>query len=73
MADQEPTIGDVLAAITKMRTDIMARVDRLQDAVTALARDFQNTKGFLIDDALTLGRRVSGVENRLDDLDKDGG
>jgi hypothetical protein len=47
MATPDPTIGDVLAAITKMRTDIMTRIDRLQDAVTALARDLQKTEGFL--------------------------
>jgi hypothetical protein len=44
--------------------------ERLLDRLNSLARDFQTTKGFLIEDALTLGRRISNVENRLDDLDK---
>jgi chromosome segregation ATPase len=44
MADTNPTISDVLAAITKTRTDIMARIDRLQNEVTALGRDLDTTQ-----------------------------
>jgi hypothetical protein len=44
--------------------------ERLIEQIGSLTRDFHNTKGFLIEDALTLGRRMSNIENRLDDLDK---
>lgn len=42
--------------------------ERLIDRITSLARDFQTTKGFLIEDAITLGRRISNIENRLDEM-----
>jgi len=42
--------------------------ERLIDKVGTLSRDFQNTKGFLIEDAIVLGRRMTNIENRLDDL-----
>ena len=44
--------------------------ERLIDAMTSLRSDFDNTKGFLIGDALVLGRRLRGIEDRLDDLEK---
>jgi hypothetical protein len=37
MSDREPTIGDVLAAITQLRVDVMARIDRLQTHVDQMA------------------------------------
>lgn len=46
--------------------------ERLLEALGSHSRDFRNTKEFLIDDALTLGRRMSAVEKRLDDLEKRG-
>jgi hypothetical protein len=36
----------------------------------SLSHDFQNTKYFLINDALTLGQRVTIVENRVDNLEE---
>jgi hypothetical protein len=41
--------------------------------VTALQNDFANTKGFLIGDALVMGRRMRSVEDRLDDLERGSG
>lgn len=57
----------------KAFADLMALMnnqhERLIERINSLARDFENTKGFLIGDALVIGRRVSGVEKRLDDLE----
>jgi hypothetical protein len=44
--------------------------ERLIDTMTSLRRDFQNTKGFLIEDSLVLGQRTTNVENRLDRLER---
>lgn len=58
----------------KAFADLMALMnnqhERLIERLNSLARDFQNTKGFLIDDALVLGRRMSSVEKRLDNLER---
>ena len=58
-----------------MERRIMQRLndqhERLLDHVVALRRDFDNTKGFLIEDALVTGRRMSAVETRLDRLERD--
>lgn len=55
-------------------TTLMKRMndqhERLLDAVTSLRRDFQNTKGFLIEDSLVLGQRTTNAENRLDGLER---
>jgi hypothetical protein len=57
-----------------MEARLLARMndqhERLIDAMTLLRRDFQNTKGFLIEDSLVLGQRTANVENRLDRLEK---
>jgi len=55
------------ASLTRLTND---QHERLIDQISALKRDFQNTKGFLIEDALVIGQRMSGVENRLDDLER---
>ena len=52
--------------IRKAFDELMARMnsqhERLIDRINSLARDFQNKKRFLIEDALTLGRsRISSV------------
>jgi hypothetical protein len=41
MSEHEPTIADVLSAIDKMRIDLMARMDRLQDTATTQGRDME--------------------------------
>jgi hypothetical protein len=58
------------AAFAALMGPMNTQHERLIERINSLARDFQNTKRFLIDDALTIGRRVSNVENRLDDLDR---
>jgi hypothetical protein len=44
------------AAIRKLMND---QHERLIGQLNSLARDFQNTKSFLLDDAQTLGRRIT--------------
>ena len=44
--------------------------EKLLNTITALRRDFTNTKGFLIEDALVLGERLNAVERRLDRLEE---
>jgi hypothetical protein len=62
------------AFLVAMEARLLARMndqhERLIDAMTLLRRDFQNTKGFLIEDSLVLGQRTANVENRLDRLEK---
>jgi hypothetical protein len=62
------------AAIDARFDALMARMnnqhERLINIITSLHTDFANTKGFLIGDALVLGRRVRTIEDRLDDLER---
>jgi hypothetical protein len=62
------------AFLEAMEARLMARMnnqhERLINVITSLQNDFSNTKGFLIGDALVLGRRVRTVEDRLDDLER---
>jgi hypothetical protein len=46
MSDEPPTLADIVAALAriemgqiKLQADIMARIDRLQDAITAIRDD----------------------------------
>jgi len=55
------------AEVMKLMND---QHERLIERLSDLARDFQNTTGFLIEDSLTLGRRITNVEHRLDGLEK---
>jgi adenylate kinase len=55
------------AALRKQMSD---QNERLINQIKSLSHDFQNTKGFLLNDALTLGQRVTLVENRVDNLEK---
>jgi hypothetical protein len=36
----------------------------------SLNTDLRNTKSFLLEDAIVLGRRISSVEDRLDRLER---
>lgn len=39
MSAREPTLADVLIALDRLRGDLMARLDRQQDAITAIRDD----------------------------------
>jgi hypothetical protein len=71
MTDDE-LIGLLKAAEDRLVGRINNQHERLLEAIKALSKDFQNTKGFLIEDAIVLGRRTTNVEDRLDKLDKPG-
>jgi hypothetical protein len=45
------------AAFEALMTRMNDQHERLIDAMASLRRDFQNTKGFLIEDSLVLGQR----------------
>lgn len=75
--NDEPMDDETREAFAKMmklindgNERVIDRLTTLEGHVRNLSRDFQTTKGFLIEDALTLGRRIANVENRLDDLDR---
>jgi hypothetical protein len=66
----EETKAFLVAMEARLLTRMNDQHERLIDAMTLLRRDFQNTKGFLIEDSLVLGQRTTNVENRLDRLEK---
>lgn len=37
MSEREPTLAELLAAIERLRTDLMARIDRMQESLTRIA------------------------------------
>jgi len=39
MSDESPTLADVLLAIAALRSDLMARLDRHEDKLTAIRED----------------------------------
>lgn len=44
--------------------------EQVVERLNAIEHDFQNTKGFLIEDALVLGRRQSSAERRVERLER---
>jgi hypothetical protein len=66
----EETRALLLAIEGRLLARMNDQHERLIDTMTLLRRDFQNTKGFLIEDSLVLGQRTTNVENRLDRLEK---
>ena len=60
------------AAFAALMARMNGQHERLLDAMTQMQRDFQNTKGFLIEDALVIGQRTYSVEKRLDRLERPG-
>lgn len=45
--------------------------ERVIDTMGSLNTDLRNTKAFLIEDAIVMGRRISSLEDRLDRLERD--
>jgi DNA-binding XRE family transcriptional regulator len=69
-AMDDETKAFLLALEARLMTLMNDQHERLIDTMTSLRRDFQNTKGFLIEDSLVLGQRTFNVENRLDGLER---
>jgi hypothetical protein len=55
---------------TRVRELVNTKLERILDEISTLRTDFQNTKGFLLDDAVVLGRRTLLVEDRLTRLER---
>jgi hypothetical protein len=57
-----------------MESRLMARMndnqERVIERLANLERDFTNSKGFLIEDALILGRRWADLEARITKLER---
>ena len=74
MGDLDIMDEETRALLLAIEGRLLARMndqhERLIDTMTLLRRDFQNTKGFLIEDSLVLGQRTTNVENRLDGLER---
>jgi hypothetical protein len=73
MSEREPTIADVLAAIEALearlltaRADLMARIDRLQNALT-LSRDEQIVDSSAI---LLMRRQIQHLTDRVQALEE---
>jgi uncharacterized protein Yka (UPF0111/DUF47 family) len=62
------------AALDARFDALMTRVndlsERIIDAITALKTDHQNTKAFLLEDAIVLGQRLRSLENRVDRIER---
>jgi hypothetical protein len=50
---------------------LMARMNDVFERMSLLQRDFTNTKGFLIEDAIVNGGRITAAERRIDGLERD--
>jgi hypothetical protein len=53
-----------------LRHDFNNNTERILNRVSSLERDFQNTKGFLIEDAIVTGRRWLDLDERLSRLER---
>ena len=49
-------------AFDELTAQMSRQHEQLLDRINTLARDFQNTKGFLVQDALAMGRDAPGTD-----------
>ena len=61
---------ELKAYLDGMMTQINDKFERTIDQITALRADFQNTRGFLLEDSIIAGRRMMSVEDRLAAIEK---
>jgi propanediol dehydratase small subunit len=54
----------------RLRELVNIKLERILDEIGTLRTDFQNTKGFLLEDAIVLGRRTLTIEERLSRLER---
>jgi len=62
---------ELRAYLDAMRQDFNDGQERLLNGLAALEQDFQNTKGFLIGDALVASRRWLDLDGRMTRLERD--
>ena len=58
-------------AFAKMRGEFNDAQERLLNRLTSLDQNFQNTKGFLINEALVTGRLWQDLDERVTRLERD--
>ncbi|MBV9251822.1 MAG: hypothetical protein JO227_21595 [Acetobacteraceae bacterium] len=65
---------ELRAYLDSLRADLVGRINagnaRILDRLTALERDFANTKEFLVGDALVASRRWLDLEARVRELEQ---
>lgn len=66
----EETRAYLDAIKAELMTQMNNQHERVIDEITTLRADFQNTKGFLVEDALVTGRRLSITEQRVTRLER---
>ena len=72
----EETRAQFAAVIARMNDGferILVRLGAVDERLSALVSGFQKTKGFLIEDALVLGRRWSALERRVRRIEEGNG
>jgi len=62
---------ELRAYLDAMRREFNDANERLLNRMASLEQDFQNTKGFLVGDALVTGRRWLDLDERLGRLERD--
>ena len=62
---------ELRAYLDAMRKEFNDAQERVLNRLAALEQDFQNTKGFLIGDALVTGRRWLDLDERVARLERD--
>ena len=62
---------DLRAYLDVMRKEFNDGQERLLNRIASLEADFLNTKGFLVGDALVVGRRWLDLDERVTRLERD--
>ena len=62
---------ELRAYLDAMRSEFNDAQERLLNRLASLEQDFQNTKGFLVGDAIVSGRRWLDIEERVNRLERD--
>jgi hypothetical protein len=57
-------------AFAEMMVHMNDGFERVLNEIGTLKTDFQNTKGFLLEDAIVMGRRTLSIEDRLTQLER---
>lgn len=63
--------NELRAYLDAMRSEFNDAQERLLDRLASLEQDFQNTKGFLVGDAIVSGRRWPDLDERVNRLERD--
>ncbi len=62
---------ELRAYLDAMRSEFNDAQERLLNRLASLEQDFQNTKGFLVGDAIVSGRRWLDLDERVNRLERD--